>query len=186
LKRRPDMRDPNQLVSFGTSGTPERSRSRRTFTEAHILALIHPSHFAICSFTAQMALSIWKDTALFAWSVPDPTKHSGFLAANRSSRRLFRQIGGVPLLRVYRGQSWLYNAAEDPSRRVSWLRLAQPPEDGGFKYTFKRWLLEDTQSHTGSRPPRLRTSCSGRQCGLLGKAVGITDRPSASTKHRRT
>src|SRR5260370_13634497 len=45
FERRPDLSDPNQLVSFGTSGhrgTPLRG----TFTEAHILAITQ----AICEY----------------------------------------------------------------------------------------------------------------------------------------
>jgi len=37
FERRPDLRDPNQLVSFGTSGH-RGSPLQGTFTEAHILA----------------------------------------------------------------------------------------------------------------------------------------------------
>src|SRR5215813_12713884 len=45
FERRPDVKDPNQLVSFGTSGhrgTPTKG----TFTEAHILAITQ----AICDY----------------------------------------------------------------------------------------------------------------------------------------
>src|SRR6202140_1092382 len=45
FERRPDLSDPNQMVSFGTSGhrgTPLRG----TFTEAHILAITQ----AICDY----------------------------------------------------------------------------------------------------------------------------------------
>ena len=38
FERRPDMSDPNQRVSFGTSGH-RGSPLRGTFTEAHILAI---------------------------------------------------------------------------------------------------------------------------------------------------
>jgi len=37
-ERRPDLSDPNQMVSFGTSGH-RGSPLRGTFTEAHILAI---------------------------------------------------------------------------------------------------------------------------------------------------
>src|SRR5262249_57983565 len=43
VERRPDVRDPNQLVSFGTSGHRGTPLSG-TFTEAHILAITQ----AIC------------------------------------------------------------------------------------------------------------------------------------------
>src|SRR5215469_13914315 len=38
FERRPDLQDPNQLVSFGTSGH-RGSPFQGTFTEAHILAI---------------------------------------------------------------------------------------------------------------------------------------------------
>ena len=44
-ERRPDLADPNQLVSFGTSGH-RGSSLRGTFTEAHILAITQ----AICDY----------------------------------------------------------------------------------------------------------------------------------------
>jgi phosphoglucomutase len=44
-ERRPDIEDPNQLVSFATSGH-RGSSLRGTFTEAHILAITQ----AICDY----------------------------------------------------------------------------------------------------------------------------------------
>src|SRR6476619_5401234 len=45
FERRPDVSDPNQLVSFGTSGN-RGTPLRGTFTEAHILAITQ----AICDY----------------------------------------------------------------------------------------------------------------------------------------
>src|SRR5882757_8983132 len=45
FERRPDISDPNQLVSFGTSGH-RGSPLHGTFTEAHILAITQ----AICEY----------------------------------------------------------------------------------------------------------------------------------------
>ena len=45
FERRPDLDDPNQLVSFGTSGH-RGSPLRGSFTEAHILAITQ----AICDY----------------------------------------------------------------------------------------------------------------------------------------
>src|ERR1700677_3146485 len=44
-ERKPDLSDPNQLLSFGTSGH-RGSSLRGTFTEAHILAITQ----AICDY----------------------------------------------------------------------------------------------------------------------------------------
>lgn len=45
FERHPDLQDPNQLVSFGTSGH-RGSPLHGTFTEAHILAITQ----AICDY----------------------------------------------------------------------------------------------------------------------------------------
>ena len=45
FERRPELKDPNQLVSFGTSGH-RGSPLQGTFTEAHILAITQ----AICDY----------------------------------------------------------------------------------------------------------------------------------------
>src|SRR5260370_7532403 len=69
FERRPDLSDPNQLVSFGTSGhrgTPLNG----TFTEAHILAITQ----AICDYRRGQhtdgPLYMGKDT--HALSAPSP------------------------------------------------------------------------------------------------------------------
>jgi hypothetical protein len=49
--RRPDISDPNQLVSFGTSGH-RGSPFSATFTEAHILAITQ----AICDYRRSQAI----------------------------------------------------------------------------------------------------------------------------------
>src|SRR5260221_6898997 len=61
FERRPDLDDPSQLVSFGTSGH-RGSPLRGSFTEAHILAITQ----AICDYPHSQStdgpLSIGKDT----------------------------------------------------------------------------------------------------------------------------
>src|SRR5439155_16117140 len=60
-ERHPDLEDPNQLVSFGTSGHRGTSLNG-TFTEAHILAITQ----AICDYRAKNKIDgplfIGKDT----------------------------------------------------------------------------------------------------------------------------
>src|SRR5580693_2480273 len=79
FERRPDVADPNQLVSFGTSGhrgTPLDG----TFTEAHILAITQ----AICEYRAAHGvdgpLFVGKDT--HAVSGPAQRTALEVLAAN--------------------------------------------------------------------------------------------------------
>src|SRR5437868_8173361 len=79
FKCREDMRDPNQLVSFGTSGH-RGSPFAGTFTEAHILAITQ----AICDYRlvhgTDGPLYMGKDT--HALSSPAQQTALGVLAAN--------------------------------------------------------------------------------------------------------
>src|SRR5258707_1614131 len=79
FERRPELNDPNQLVSFGTSGhrgTPLNG----TFTEAHILAITQ----AICEYRRSQGtdgpLYMGKDT--HALSAPAQRTALEVLAAN--------------------------------------------------------------------------------------------------------
>src|SRR6202030_3219697 len=79
FERRPDLSDPNQMVSFGTSGH-RGSPLRGTFTEAHILAMTQ----AICDYRRGCGtdgpLYLGKDTH----AVSDPAQRTALevLAAN--------------------------------------------------------------------------------------------------------
>ena len=68
---KPDPADPNQLVSFGTSGHRGTS-SNATFTEAHILAITQ----AICEYRRSQGITgplfMGKDTH----ALPDPRSES--------------------------------------------------------------------------------------------------------------
>src|SRR5262249_53059962 len=93
LERRPDVGDPNQLVSFGTSGhrgTPLRS----TFTEAHILAITQ----AICEYRHGQGtdgpLYMGKDT--HALSGPAQRTALEVLAANGVETIIQRDDGVTP------------------------------------------------------------------------------------------
>src|SRR5215471_16078810 len=78
-ERKPDLNDPNQLVSFGTSGH-RGSALHGTFTEAHILAITQ----AICDYRNQRGtdgpLYMGKDT--HAVSGPAQRTALEVLAAN--------------------------------------------------------------------------------------------------------
>ena len=79
FERRPDVNDPNQLVSFGTSGH-RGSPLHGTFTEAHILAITQ----AICDYRREQGtdgpLYMGKDT--HAVSAPAQRTALEVLAAN--------------------------------------------------------------------------------------------------------
>src|SRR5258707_15905 len=130
--RRPDLSDPNQLVSFGTSGhrgTPLRG----TFTEAHILAITQ----AICEYRRNTGtdgpLYMGKDT--HALSSPAQRTALEVLAANEVQTIVHREDGVTPTPVI----SWLiltYNRArkEHLADGIVITPSHNPPEDGGFKY----------------------------------------------------
>ncbi|MDQ6700526.1 MAG: phosphoglucomutase (alpha-D-glucose-1,6-bisphosphate-dependent) [Acidobacteriota bacterium] len=129
---KPDPGDPNQLVSFGTSGhrgTP----SNGTFTEAHILAITQ----AICDYRASRnttgPIFMGKDT--HALSAPAQRTALEVLAVNGIETFIARQDGATPtpvisraILACNRGRtSGLGDGIViTPSHN--------PPSDGGFKY----------------------------------------------------
>ena len=129
---KPDTANPNQLVSFGTSGhrgTPFNG----TFTEAHILAITQ----AICEYRQLKGISgplfIGKDT--HAASAPAQRTALEVLAANGVETFIQRDDGFTPtpsishaILICNRGRtSGLADGVViTPSHN--------PPQDGGFKY----------------------------------------------------
>ena len=92
-KRRPDMQDPSQLVSFGTSGH-RGSPLNGTFTEAHILAIT----LAICDYRQSRGtdgpLYMGKDT--HAVSVPAQRTALEVLAANNGEVIILQNDGVTP------------------------------------------------------------------------------------------
>src|SRR5258705_8109268 len=131
-ERKPDVDDPTQLVSFGTSGH-RGSPFRGSFTEAHIAAMTQ----AICDYRRGQGIDgplyMGKDTD--ALSEPAQRTALEVLAAN-SVETIIQRDGGVT-----------------PTPVISWALLVRnrgrtahladgivitpshnPPEDGGFKY----------------------------------------------------
>jgi phosphoglucomutase len=130
--RRPDINDPNQLVSFGTSGH-RGSPFSATFTEAHILAITQ----AICDYRRAQRISgplyIGKDT--HAISGPAERTALEVLSANNVETILQRDDGVTPtpvisrVILVYnrgRKDHFADGIVVTPSHN--------PPRDGGFKY----------------------------------------------------
>src|SRR5205085_8171431 len=92
-ERRPDLDDPGQLVSFGTSGH-RGSPYRGSFTEAHILAITQ----AICKYRKSRCtngpLYMGKDT--HALSGPAQRTALEVLAANGIEAMIPRDDGVTP------------------------------------------------------------------------------------------
>src|ERR1700691_5388834 len=131
-ERRPDVGDPNQLVSFGTSGH-RGSSLNGTFTEAHILALTQ----ALCHYRRSQningPLQMGKDT--HALSAPAQRTALEVLAANGVETVIQRDDGVTPTPVI----SWLilvYNRGkkEHLADGIVITPSHNPPEDGGFKY----------------------------------------------------
>lgn len=128
----PQLDDPQQLVSFGTSGHRGTSLSS-TFTEAHILAITQ----AICEYRASRGIDgplfLGKDT--HALSGPAQRSALEVLAANGVQAVVQQNDGYTPTPVISRAI-----LAHNRGRRT---QLADgivitpshnPPEDGGFKY----------------------------------------------------
>jgi phosphoglucomutase len=132
FERRPDLSDPNQLVSFGTSGH-RGSSLHGTFTEAHILAITQ----AICDYRRGQGtngpLYMGKDT--HALSAPAQRTALEVLAANGVETVIQRDDGVTPTPVISRA-ILVYNRGrkEHLADGIVITPSHNPPEDGGFKY----------------------------------------------------
>jgi phosphoglucomutase len=130
--RRPDLDDPEQLVSFGTSGH-RGSPLRGSFTEAHILAITQ----AICDYRraheTDGPLYMGKDT--HAVSGPAQCTALEVLAAN-GVQTVIQQGDGVTPTPVISHAILAYNRSrtEHLADGIVITPSHNPPEDGGFKY----------------------------------------------------
>jgi len=130
--RRPDMDDPTQLVSFGTSGH-RGSALRGSFTEAHILAITQ----AICDYRRSQGtdgpLYMGKDT--HALSGPAQRTALEVLAANEVETIIQGDDGVTPTPVISRA-ILVYNRGRKThlADGIVVTPSHNPPEDGGFKY----------------------------------------------------
>jgi phosphoglucomutase len=130
--RKPNLGDPNQLVSFGTSGH-RGSPFDGTFTESHILAITQ----AVCEYRASVGTSgplfIGKDT--HAISGPAQRTALEVLAANGVSV-FYQKDDGVTPTPVISHAILTYNRGRKDglSDGLVITPSHNPPADGGFKY----------------------------------------------------
>ena len=131
-ERRPDLSDPTQMVSFGTSGhrgTPGKG----TFTEAHILAITQ----AICDYRRTQGtdgpLLMGKDT--HALSAPAQMTALEVLAAS-GVETIIQHKDGVTATPVISHAILVYNRGRKDhfADGIVITPSHNPPEDGGFKY----------------------------------------------------
>ena len=129
---RPDTDDPDQLVSFGTSGH-RGSPFHGTFTEAHILAVTQ----AICDYRQSRdidgPLYMGKDT--HALSGPAQRTAIEVLAAN-GVETILQENDGVTPTPVISRAIIVYNRdrMKHLADGIVVTPSHNPPEDGGFKY----------------------------------------------------
>jgi phosphoglucomutase len=132
FERRPDLDDPEQLVSFGTSGH-RGSPFRGSFTEAHILAITQ----AICDYRfghgTDGPLYMGKDT--HALSGPAQYTALEVLAANRVHTLIQRADGVTPTPVISRAiLVHNHGRTEHLADGIVVTPSHNPPADGGFKY----------------------------------------------------
>ncbi len=131
-ERRPDLNDPQQLVSFGTSGH-RGSSLKGTFTEAHILAITQ----AICEYRRTQGIDgplfMGKDT--HALSTPAQRTALEVLAANNVETIIQKNDGVTPTPVISRA-ILVYNRGrkEHLADGIVVTPSHNPPRDGGFKY----------------------------------------------------
>lgn len=130
--QRPDVRDPLQKVSFGTSGHRGTSL-KNTFNEAHILAITQ----AICEIRKMNDVSgplfLGKDT--HALSEPAFISALEVFAANQVEVRIDKDMGFTPTP-VISHAILTFNKANSKisSDGIVITPSHNPPEDGGLKY----------------------------------------------------
>jgi len=140
--RRPDVRDPNQFVSFGTSGH-RGSPLNGTFTEAHIAAISQ----AICDYRrvhdVDGPLYMGKDT--HALSAPAQQTALQVLAANGVETIIQRENGVTPTPVISRAILAHNRGREDHlADGIVITPSHNPPKDGGFKYNLPNGGPADT------------------------------------------
>jgi phosphoglucomutase len=130
--RQPDIENPGQLVSFGTSGH-RGSPLDGTFNEAHVLAMTQ----AICDYRAGQKISgplfMGKDT--HAASSPAEQTALEVLAANGVESVVQRGDGYTPTPSISR--AILVHNRGQKERLADGIVVTpshNPPADGGFKY----------------------------------------------------
>ena len=130
--RKPNLEDPTQLVTFGTSGHRGTSLNG-TFTEAHVLAITQ----AICDYRQAKRITgplyMGKDT--HALSAPAQRTALEVLAANNIETIIQTNDGVTPTPVISRAILDYNRRHEGP--RADGIVITpshNPPEDGGFKY----------------------------------------------------
>lgn len=177
-EKRPDPSNPNQRVSFGTSGHRGTS-GKATFTEAHILAITQ----AICEYRHRQGttgpLYMGKDS--HALSGPAQRTALEVLAANNVTAVIQRADGITPTPVISRAV--LVHNRDRSAGLADGIVITpshNPPEDGGFKYNATNGGPADTEV-TQWIQERANELLAGGNAGV--KRVPMAQALRASTTH---
>jgi phosphoglucomutase len=179
-QKRPDVNDPIQLVSFGTSGH-RGSPFKGTFTEAHILAITQ----AICEYRRSKRINgplyMGKDT--HAISGPAQRTALEVLAANEVETVIQSDDGVTPTPAISR-IILVYNRGrrEHFADGIVITPSHNPPRDGGFKYNPPNGGPADTDV-TGWIQDRANDLLRGGNSGV--KRVPFESAMKATTTHQK-
>ena len=177
--RTPDAENPDERVSFGTSGH-RGSSLRGSFTEAHILAITQ----AICEYRRSQGIDgplyMGKDT--HALSRPAERTALEVLAANAVETIIQRDDGVTPTPTISRA-ILAYNRGRTThlADGIVVTPSHNPPADGGFKYNPPDGGPADTQV-TGWVQDRANDLLRSRNAGV--KRVSVQTALAAATTHR--
>ncbi|MBA2484561.1 MAG: alpha-D-glucose phosphate-specific phosphoglucomutase [Nitrospira sp.] len=176
----PDPSDPQQRVSFGTSGH-RGSSLRHTFNEAHILAITQ----AICEYRYAAGttgpLYIGKDT--HALSEPAQRTALEALAANHVQVRMDRDDGYTPTP-VMSHAILTYNRGRTSGLADGIIITPShnPPEDGGIKYNPPHGGPADTEV-TKAIENRANELLTARLSGLRRVTYEQALKASSTARH---
>jgi phosphoglucomutase len=180
FERRPDVNDPNQMVSFGTSGH-RGSPFQSTFTEAHILAITQ----AICEYRQGQRIDgplfMGKDT--HAISGPAQKTALEVLSAN-GVETIIQEKDGVTPTPVVSREILVYNRGrkEHLADGIVVTPSHNPPKDGGFKYNPPNGGPADTDVTRWIQDRANDLLCKGNS---EVKRVAFSSAIKANTTHQR-
>ena len=175
---RPDLSDPNQLVSFGTSGH-RGSPFDGTFTEAHLLAITQ----AICEHRRQAGITgpLYMGCDSHAASGPAQESALEVLAANGVETFLQRDQGVTPTPAISRA-ILVHNRgrAAGLADGIIITPSHNPPADGGIKYNPPNGGPADTDITNGIQD---RANALLRSDNREVKRMGLASALKAPTTH---
>jgi phosphoglucomutase len=176
----PDTNDPNQLVSFGTSGHRGTS-TNGSFTDAHILAITQ----AICEYRASEGINgpLFMGMDTHALSASAQRAALEVLAAN-GVETVIQPDGGFTPTPVISRAILVHNQgrASGLADGIVITPSHNPPSDGGFKYNPPNGGPADTDI-TGAVQKRANELLKTGNAGV--KRISYEHALRASTTHQR-